>query len=130
MIGEADRDFLRALVKREGASAVVRAAVDTAPVALTEAEFDAIATLIDLELGTRESDRIEAWRHLETAGAKLAAAPDLATALRNLLTDIENTHVPTHIAETSQGISGAIDEANEALLAAGYEPVEVTWRDG
>lgn len=67
---------------------------------------------------------------LALPGAADPPPPDLATALRNLLTDIENTHVPTHIAETSQGISGAVDEANQALIAAGYEPVEVTWRDG
>lgn len=45
-------------------------------VSLTAPERDALNTLCELELGTGQSNRIEAWRHLETAQDKLLARLD------------------------------------------------------
>ncbi len=51
----------------------------------------------------------------------------LAETLRNLLTDINSAEIPTHT--DSQGISGAIQEANVKLSDLGFEEVPVMIRE-
>jgi hypothetical protein len=90
-------------------------------VRLTVAELDALNTLCELELGSKEDNRIEAWQELETTQEKILNIlnPKKTLSAKKRYTATGTIYMSDGFDLTVEAISE--DDARKKILAIAYE---------